>query len=373
MTRMREAQVDLEAISGEFRLGGPLLDAELLRSGHIHDTYAIRIQAGIETRRYLFQRINTTVFRNLERLTENVLRVTEHLRAKIAAAPPAAHCLEVLSVIPTQQGEAIFRDPSDAAWRGYNFIENARTVDVVENADQARKGAEAFGRFQQMLVDLPKPRLHETIPHFHDTPWRFEVFGGTVEADPHNRAAEAREEIAFAFAREDMTGALTQGLASGELPERITHNDTKINNVLFDTSTGDAVCVIDLDTVMPGAAGYDFGDLVRTTTSTATEDERDLRKVELRLDLFEAIARGFLEAAREFLTPAEVDSLVCAGTLITFETGLRFLTDFLQGDVYFKTARPAQNLDRARTQFELVRQLEEHQPQLRTIVERYSA
>jgi hypothetical protein len=277
----------------------------------------------------------------------------------------------VLQLVQTRDERSFLRDPEGRVWRAYNFIERARTVDVVEGLGQARDAAWAFGRFQEMLADLPQPRLHETLAHFHDSPRRFGAFEAAVEADSQRRAVEAKEEIAFALAREDVTHLLVEALATGRIPERVTHNDTKINNVLFDTSTGDPLCVIDLDTTMAGAAAYDFGDLVRTSTSTGAEDERDLRKVRFQLDLFEAVASGFLEAARGFLTPAEVDSLVVGGKLITFETGLRFLTDFLEGDVYFKTARPAHNLDRARTQFELVSQLEEREDRLSTIVGRY--
>jgi hypothetical protein len=365
-------QPDFEAISREFALEGTFLRADLLRSGHIHDTYAVRLQGAAGPRRYVIQRINTEIFRDLECLTSNVVRVTEHLNRKLAAATDSEGRQEALNVIPTHAGEPLFRDTDGGVWRAYDFIEHTRTVDIVEHPDQAREGAYAFGTFLEALADLPLPRLHETLPCFHDTPRRFAAFKEAVDAVPQDRASEAKDEVAFALARAPLTELLSTALARGDLPERVTHNDTKINNVLFDVDTGEGVCVIDLDTVMPGAAAYDFGDLVRTTTATAAEDEPDLRKVRLRLDLFEAVVHGFLDAASELLTPAEVESLVVAGKVITFETGLRFLADFLQGDIYFKTARPAHNLDRARTQFELVRQLEEQEPQLQTIVERYA-
>jgi hypothetical protein len=368
---MRGGAIDFEAVSRKFRFGGNFLDAVPIPAGHINDTYLVRVGPAGHTEAFVLQRINTVVFRDPDRLMENIVRITEHVAAKVAAAPPFDGRREVLRLIPTREGRSFFRDSEGRLWRAYNSIGRTRTVDVVEGIEQAWNAAWAFGRFQEMLADLPEPRLHETIPHFHDTPHRFAAFLSAVETGSQSRAAQAKAEIEFAAAREDMTGLLTSALAADRIPERVTHNDTKINNVLFDTSTGEPVCVIDLDITMAGAAAYDFGDLVRTSTSRGAEDERDLRKVRFQLDLFEAVAAGFLEAARDFLTPLEVDSLVVGGKLITFETGLRFLTDFLEGDVYFKTARPAHNLDRARTQFELVRQLEEREDQLSVIVERF--
>lgn len=368
---MPAGPVDFEAISREFRFGGDFVDARPIPAGHINDTYLVRVRAPSRTAEFVLQRINTIVFRDPDRLMENIVRITEHVAAKVAAAPASDGRREILRLIPTREGRSFLRDSEGRVWRAYNSVGRTRTVDVVEGIEQARKAAWAFGRFQEMLADLPEPRLHETIPHFHDTPHRFAAFLSVVETDSQSRAAHATEEIEFAVAREEMAGLLTTALTEGRIPERVTHNDTKINNVLFDTSTGEPVCVIDLDITMAGAAAYDFGDLVRTSTSRGAEDERDLRKVRFQLDLFEAVAAGFLDAARQFLTPAEVDSLVVVGKLITFETGLRFLTDFLEGDVYFKTARPTHNLDRARTQFELVRQLEDREEQLARVVERY--
>jgi hypothetical protein len=368
---MSNPTFDLEAVGREFCFAGDFLDGELLKIGHIHDTYVVRVRREGGVTRFLLQRINLNVFPDLARLAENVRRVTEHVGEKLATAHPGQGRREALRVIPTQDGDAILCDHEGRAWRAYNFIERTRTVDMVEGPEQARKAARAFGQFQEMLSDLPRPRLHETLAHFHDTPRRFAAFADALASDACDRARRANDEIAFALARQAMAALLTDALVAGRIPERVTHNDTKINNVLFDTQTEEPVCVIDLDTTMPGVAAYDFGDLVRTSTSTSAEDERDLGQVQLRLDLFEALASGFLEAARGFLTPAEVDSLIVGGKLITFETGLRFLTDFLQGDVYFKTARAAHNLDRARTQFELVRQLEDQEQRLTAILDRY--
>jgi Ser/Thr protein kinase RdoA (MazF antagonist) len=267
-------------------------------------------------------------------------------------------------------GAAYHRDESGNFWRAYLFIEGARTYDEVGSGTHARESARAFGEFQRLLLDLPAPRLHETIPDFHHTPRRFAALEQAVEADPCNRAIQAAADIQFAMDRKEMTGRLIGLLEAGRLPERVTHNDTKINNVMLDDATGRGVCVIDLDTVMPGLVLYDFGDEIRTTTATAAEDERDLLKVRFRLDMFEALVQGYFEAAHDFLTPAELDNLAFSGRLITFEIGIRFLADFLAGDVYFKTHRAGHNLDRARTQFEMVRQMEQKEDAMAKIVDR---
>jgi Ser/Thr protein kinase RdoA (MazF antagonist) len=240
---------------------------------------------------------------------------------------------------------------------------------VVETAPQAEQAGRAFGAFQHLLADLPVPPLHETIPDFHNTPLRFEALERAVQADPYNRAAMAKDEINVALSRRWMAGLLLDLHEAGGIPKRVVHNDAKINNVLFDEDTDTALCVVDLDTVMPGLAPHDFGDMVRSMTSLSPEDERDLSKVEVQMPLFEAIARGYLEEAGTLLTPAERAHLVSAGKLITLEQGVRFLTDFLNGDVYYKTQRPGQNLDRCRTQLELVKSIERHEPQMTRFIE----
>jgi len=235
----------------------------------------------------------------------------------------------------------------------------------VESAGQAFQAARAFGQFQKWLADLPAPRLHDTIPDFHHTPKRFAALEKAIAADAANRAKLAQPEIEFALRHREMCGVL---LAAG-LPERVTHNDTKFNNVMLDDATGQGICVIDLDTVMPGLALYDFGDMVRTTTSPAKEDERDLSKVTMQFPMFEALARGYLSTAADCLTSAEKKFLPFSGKLITFEIGIRFLTDFLAGDVYFKVHREGHNLDRCRTQFKLVESIEQQEPEMNRLVE----
>jgi hypothetical protein len=275
-----------------------------------------------------------------------------------------------LIVVTTKAGDAYYQDVAGNVWRMYNFIENAVTYDSLQSAALAREAARMFGWFQRMLIDLPGPPLYETIPGFHNTPRRFARFQEVVKADVANRARNARTEIDFAFENAAICHVLYDLVKGGDIPVRIAHNDAKINNVMFDTSTSKGVCVIDLDTVMPGLSVYDFGDLVRTATCPAAEDERDLSKVAVDTQLFEALARGFVEGAGSFLTPAERQHLVFGGLLITFEQLIRFLTDYLAGDVYYKVHREGHNLDRTRTQMKLVQSILEQEELLNQLVER---
>lgn len=368
------AQPDLATLSGVFRLPGQFKSGAPYGSGHINDTFAITMANGGAPVRYILQRINHRIFRDVPGLMENIQRVTEHAarRTAAAAAGGADASRRALTLIPTRDDQPVHRDAAGGWWRCYVFIEGARTYDVIEHPRQAREAARAFGEFQKLLVDLPGERLRETIPHFHDTRRRFENLQKAIEKDVSGRAAEAREEIAFARDREPQVDVLLNLQASGKIPERVTHNDTKLNNVMIDDATQEGICVIDLDTVMPGLALYDFGDMVRSATNAAAEDERDLARVHARLPIFEALVEGYLSAARSFLTPAELDHLAFSGRLITLEIGMRFLTDFLEGDVYFKTKRPGHNLDRARNQFALVRSLEAQQAAMEFMVKKHS-
>lgn len=362
----------LAAVARAFPLLGRFCGAVTYGSGHINDTFAATFdQAGTPVR-YIFQRINERVFRNIPALMENIRRVTAHAAEKTLAADRADAARRALTLVPTREGGAFHRDERGGCWRCYLFIEKARTYDVTERLQQAYQAARAFGEFQQLLADLPGPRLHETIPGFHHTRRRFEAARRAIGADAFNRAAEARAEITFALHRESLVDVLLDLHAAGEIPERITHNDTKLNNVMLDDLTHEGICVIDLDTVMPGLALYDFGDMVRSAGNSAAEDERDLPRVTLRLEIFEALAAGYLAAAGPVLNDAERAHLAFAGKLITFEIGLRFLTDFLEGDVYFKTRRPHHNLDRCRNQFALVRSIEAQEAEMEAVVARLS-
>ena len=333
---------DLRAVGARFRIHGTLREASRYGSGHINETYAVTCdQAGRDVR-YVLQRINGYVFAEPERLMENVARVLAHSAARLAGVPDASR--RTLTLVPARDERPFAVDDEGAVWRAYLFIERARTYDIVETTEQAEGAARAFGRFQALLADLPGDRLHDTIPDFHHTRRRFDAFGATVAADPCNRAADARAEIALAFAREADVDRLLDAAAAGTLPERVTHNDTKLNNVLFDAATDEALCVVDLDTAMPGLAAYDFGDMVRTATNAAAEDEPDPSRVHSRPEMFDAIARGYLSTAGAFLTPAEIDTLAFGGQLIALEQAIRFLGDYLQGDTYYRVSHASHNL-----------------------------
>ncbi len=352
---------DVRLVASRFQIHGAFQEAAPYGSGHINDTYcAVFDQAGTLVR-YILQRINHNVFKNPVALMENIQRVTERLAGKGGRDSSR----RVLTLLPTRTGDCCHRDEQGNYWRTYLFIEKARTYDAAESAKQAFQAAQAFGRFQKLLSDLPAPRLHDTIPDFHHTPKRFAALEKAIAEDIVNRAKLAKPDIEFALRRKEMCGVLLDA----NLPERVTHNDTKFNNVMLDDTTGEGICVIDLDTVMPGLALYDFGDMVRTTTSPTKEDERDLSKVQMQFPMFEALARGYLSAAGEFLTPAEKRFLPFAGKLITFEIGIRFLTDFLAGDTYFKVHREGHNLDRWRTQLKLVESIERQEEAMNRLVE----
>jgi hypothetical protein len=346
-----------------FEICGEFVGAARYGSGHINDSYCATFQCEGARARYLLQRINHHIFKNPTILMENIERVTAHLAGQVAGRPDRNR--RTLTLISTRNGGVLHLDPDGNYWRAYRFIEDAKTYNEVETPDQAFQAAKAFGEFQKMLANLPAPRLHDTIPDFHDTPKRFAALEQAITADVAGRAILAKPEIEFALARKSVASVL---LDAG-LPERVTHNDTKINNVLLDDTTGDGVCVIDLDTVMPGLAGYDFGDMVRTATCPAPEDERDLSKVNVQFPLFEALARGYLSSAGSFLTRDEKEHLAISGKLITFEIAVRFLTDYLCGDTYFKVHREGHNLDRCKSQFKLLQSIEQHEDRIIKLIQ----
>ncbi|MEM1085158.1 MAG: aminoglycoside phosphotransferase family protein [Verrucomicrobiota bacterium] len=359
---------DLADIAGRFLVPGDFLSAEPYGNGHINDTYAVLFnQSGTEVR-YVFQRINHEVFPDPGTLMENVERVCAHSQAKLREVGAADASRRSLSLIPTREGASWLVDDVNH-WRCYPFIEKARTYEAVVSLNQATAAARAFGGFQEMLADLPGERLFEVIPAFHDTRDRFLKLVGAFERDACGRAASVSEEMGFVRRREGEVGWIVDAVADGRIPERITHNDTKLNNVMIDDATGEGICVIDLDTVMPGTVLNDFGDMVRTASNPEREDSRDLSGVRMRIDYFEALARGYLEGASGFLTGSEVELLPLSGKLMSLECGMRFLTDFLDGDVYFKTHREGHNLDRCRAQFKLVESIEEQMDEMKATVE----
>ncbi len=366
---MAYQEKQLQEISRQFQIYGEILHAETLKIGHINETYSATYDQGGMRVRYIHQKINKGVFKNPVAVMKNVLRVTTHLRRKLEAAGARDITRRSLIVIPTRDGQSHFVGRDGEFWRTFVFVEGVQSLEAVQSPDQAFQAGRAFGEFQSLLVDLPGGRLHETIPAFHDTRKRYAALQQALAKDHYNRAQAARPEIEFARRRAGLVGVILDAMARGKIPERITHNDTKFNNVMLDTLTGEARCVVDLDTVMPGCALYDFGDMVRTTTSPTLEDELDLTKVEMHLPTFKQLAEGYLSTAGSFLCPAEKALLAFAGKLITFEIGMRFLTDFLSGDTYFRIHRPDHNLDRCRTQFKLVESIERQEQTMQKFVD----
>jgi len=344
--------------------------------GHINETFKVtfeeRVPKGWQTKqaRYIFQKLNGAVFGQPEQVMENIVNVTGHLRRKAEARGQANLDRSVLTLVRARDGRPFVYDSDGHLWRCYIFIGGAGSRQTVEAPDQAYEAAKAYGAFQRDLIDYDGPCLFETIPRFHDTRSRMEAFHAALAGDSANRAASAQDEIAFALSREGLKDCLLTLKDQGLLHERVTHNDTKLNNVLLDFATGEAVCVVDLDTVMPGLCLYDFGDLVRSAVSQSAEDEKNLSNVAVHFPVFEAIAKGYMEGLGEALTEIERDNLVASCKLLSFECGLRFLTDYLMGDTYFRVKRVSQNLERCRTQFALLRSLEENEGQLMDCVTR---
>jgi Ser/Thr protein kinase RdoA (MazF antagonist) len=355
-------------ISALFDMRSDFVQGSAYGSGHINDTYCATFdQAGWRVR-YILQRINTNIFKQPALLMENIERVTRHALGRLLEERNPEARRRTLTCIPATDGKPFAVDSEGGVWRVYPFIERARGYDAIENNEQAYQAALAFGNFQKLTADLGGERLHETIPDFHNTPKRLEALLAAIEQDPQNRAQQLKPEIDFVLSRSADCSRITDLIASGDIPERVTHNDTKLNNVLLDETTAEGVCVIDLDTTMPGSALYDFGDMVRTATPTTAEDDVNLAKLDIRLDRFEALVRGYLGSARSFLNDAEVENLAFSGKLLTLECGTRFLTDYLLGDVYFKTKYPTHNLDRCRNQFGFVRAIEAKLPEMERMV-----
>lgn len=361
---------EIEHISTQFQIYGEILHAEPCKIGHINETYTATYDQGGTQVRYIHQKINQAVFKRPDQVMENVVRVTSHIRQKLTERGEKQLTRKVLGVIPARDGKPYYQMPNGDFWRTFVFVEQTRTFEAAETPSQAYEAGKAFGNFQYLLSDIQGPRLHETIPDFHHARKRFDVLKKAVEADHFNRAEAAKREIAFALNHEKLVDVLLKAQAAGKIPERITHNDTKFNNVMLDTASGQQVCVVDLDTVMPGLVLYDFGDMVRTTTSPTLEDEKDLAKVQMHLPMFEALARGYVEAANPFLTKAERSFLTFSGKLITFVIGMRFLTDFLSGDTYFRVHRSEHNLDRCRTQFKLVESITKQEKKMQQFVDK---
>ncbi len=361
---------NLREISALFDMRGDFVDGYRYGSGHINDTYCVWIdQSGLRVR-YILQRINHNVFPKPIELMENVKRVTDHALANLLESGCKEAYRRTLTLVSARTGKPYGIDAEGNCWRVYPFIERARTYDQIENVGQCIEVARSFGEFQKLTADLPGEPLFETIPAFHNTKSRFAALEAAIREDKMGRAKDVQKEIEFYLARKADASLVVDYLASGELPLRCTHNDTKLNNVMLDDVTGEGICVIDLDTTMPGSAIYDFGDMIRTSTSPAAEDEKDVSKVMMRMPQFEALVKGYLSSAT-FLTDLERSLLPFSGKLLTMECGIRFLTDYLSGDVYFKIHRPEHNLDRTRTQIALVESIEKQLPAMQAVVDKY--
>ncbi|MSS62337.1 phosphotransferase enzyme family protein [Velocimicrobium porci] len=353
-----------------FKVDGSLIEMYPYGSGHINDTYQFRMNQNGMEKRYILQKMNHHIFKKPEELMENIERVTAHLRKKIEdyGGNPER---ETLNLIPSVNDKSFYIDENGNSWRVYKFIEDAISYDSVEKPEDFYESAVAFGKFQRLLADFPAETLHETIEGFHDTKKRFEAFKKAVKEDKMKRVKLVSEEIDFVLKHQKTACVLGDMLENGELPVRVTHNDTKLNNIMIDKKTRKGICIIDLDTVMPGLAINDFGDSIRFGASTGAEDETDLSKISCDVELFRLYVKGFIEGCAGSLTEKEIEMLPMGAKVMTFECGMRFLTDYLEGDVYFKIHRENQNLDRCRTQFKLVQDMEEKWEVLQSIVTEY--
>ena len=350
-----------------FERGGSIVSVSQITAGLINATYLVETD---KKEKYILQKINTFVFKNPDELMENIVGVTKHITEKIKEIG-GDYKRENLNFLPCNGGEYYFRDENNGAWRMYIYVDDALTYNKPKDIGVFRDAGRAFGRFMKLLDGYPADTLHETIKNFHYTPARYDNFLKAAEADIKGRRAACEEEIKFVNDRKADTHKLTDLIKEGVLPLRVTHNDTKLNNVLFDINTDKGICVIDLDTIMPGLSLYDFGDSIRSGANKAAEDEADLSKVGIDLELFEMYVDGFLSETAESLNDAEIENLAFGAKLMTFECGIRFLTDYLEGDVYFRITHPEHNIVRARNQFRLVADMEAHMDEMNAIVSKY--
>ncbi len=363
---------DIRRLLPHFRFDGHFEDAAEINAGNINTTYHLiyRLPDGAR-REYLLQRINTYVFRDPDGVMRNIEAVTEHI-ARAYEAQGVDSSRRVLRVIPTTDGQSFFKQNEDSCWRAYNYVDHATAYNMPEKPEHFYEAGRAFGEFQRLLTDFPAAELIETIPDFHNTLKRFYAFVASVAADKAGRVRFLEDEIEFFFERRRAMSEIAKALDAGRLPVRVTHNDTKINNVMIDDETGHAICVIDLDTVMPGSALYDYGDAIRSGASTAAEDDPDFSKVSLDLNMFELFTRGFLSEVKDILTPAEIELMPRSVHIIACELAMRFLTDYIDGDLYFKIRTPDHNLVRARNQMALAKDIESKLDRMQAIVRKYA-
>ncbi|MDO4522442.1 MAG: aminoglycoside phosphotransferase family protein [Eubacteriales bacterium] len=361
---------ELYELAGQFRYGGNIMDVRPWGNGHINDTYLVEVETASGRKKMILQRINRFVFRHPAEVMENIMNVTGYLRKQIMelGGDPER---ETLNMVQCTDGKNYYVDPDGEYWRSMLYIQDTVCLEYAETAEDFYESARAFGKFQRLLADYPAETLHETIRDFHNTRVRFVAFQKAVNDDSVGRVKNVAEEIDFILEREGTANYFAELLDRGEIPLRVTHNDTKLNNVMMDKDTRKGVCVIDLDTIMPGLAMMDFGDSIRFGASTAAEDEKDLDKVLCDMKLFEIYVKGFLEECGSNLTDLEIDLLPMGAKVITYEQAMRFLTDYLQGDPYYKIDYPEQNLDRARNQIKLVKDMEEKWQDMQSITQKY--
>lgn len=358
---------NLKEIFEHFEAAGTFLKGEPFGSGHIHDTFRIET-AEEESDDYILQRLNNRIFKNIPELQSNIERVTLHLRNKLNGIPGSDIKRECLILIPSRDGKSWIADADGNYWRMYIFITNHRSYNIVDSTDKAYEGGKAIGRFQAMLADMKGEPLYETIPRFHDIEYRLESFNRKIKEDPVGRVSLVQKEINEILHRSESMKIILKLGGEGKIPLRITHNDTKFNNILLDEKDK-ALCIIDLDTVMPGYVHYDFGDAIRTAANTASEDERDLSKISLDINLFKAYSEGYLYETGNTLNDVEKEYLAFAPILITYTIAVRFLTDFIDGDNYFKIHHKFHNLERARAQIKLVMSMEEQYDEMKRIID----
>ena len=359
--------VAIENVVAAFEVEGKVAEYVPFGNGHINDTRLVTMDNGVQ---YVLQKINKNVFKRPDLLMENYVGVTKFIRKKIEemGGDPLR---EVLNAIPAKDGKPFTIDEDGQYWRLLVYVTDSIGYDKVERPEQFYDSAVSFGDFQYMLRDYPAETLHETIVNFHNTPDRYRQLMEAVEGDAKGRLAEVGAEVEFAKARCEFAGTLERAHKEGRLPLRVTHNDTKLNNILFDTNNGKALCVVDLDTIMPGYSVNDFGDSIRFGATTALEDETDLSKVNFDISLYELYVKGFIEGAKGGLTEGELEMLPIGAIMMTFECGMRFLADYLNGDTYFRIHRPSHNLDRCRNQFKLVSDMEAQLDEMKAIVKKY--
>ena len=366
---MSAAELTLKEALSAFDFGGTVTETGRYGHGHVNDTFFVRWENGSTTGTCILQRINDAAFKKPDELMRNVIGISEYL-GRLVEERGGDRSREAMEFLRTRSGSNFFSDSEGRAWRAYRYIDGVKCYDSADTPELFAAAGRAFGRFQQMLSGYEANTLFETIPRFHDTEDRLGKLKAAVAADTVHRVKDCGDEIAFALAREADCSVALQAQRDGILPLRVTHNDTKLNNVLMDPETGEGICVIDLDTVMPGLAINDFGDSIRFGANHCAEDEKDLRRMYIDLDLYEAYARAFIEGAGNTLTKAELEYLPWGARLMTLECGIRFLTDHLSGDTYFRIDREGQNLDRCRTQFKLVADMEAHWDEMCAIIKK---